>query len=464
MSLGYDKTSISSIFAYSQNLLGHSLRELVEEAVLKTASRQGQGKGGLGQLIEEYFFHYPINSSPAPDFQEAGMELKVTGLKKLASGELQIKERLVCDMIDYERVVNEKFETSLFYIKCRILLIIFYLNEKGVSKWDLRYVYAVLWKLPEKDLLIIKHDFEVIIDKIRRGEAHLLSEGDTNYLAACRKGNSGDKLRKQPFSDIPAPKRAFVLRPAYMRTVLAFVKQQGKPAVCNMDLVAPSEGIVTVEELKSKSFEDIILDRFKPFIGLSYIDICAKLGIKPSMAKNRMAIIANLIASNGLQGTKINNVEESEEFKKSGIRLKTLSSFSNGRVKEDTSFENIDYEEIYNEDEWFDSRLYELFTSRFLFVHFQQPEGLSQQEFDLNSIELRRVFFWTMPSEDIETAEEYWLNIRDHVRRNEIAPKYFWSKGMHRKFHVRPKGRNAMDLAYNPNGGTARKYCYWFNS
>ena len=27
-----------------------------------------------------------------------------------------------------------------------------------------------------------------------------------------------------------------------------------------------------------------------------------------------------------------------------------------------------------------------------------------------------------------------------------------------------PKGRNAADLAYNPNGGTARKYCYWFNS
>jgi len=188
--LGYDKTSIASIFEYSQKLIGHSLRELVSEEEQEISNLQGQGKGGLGQMIEELFFHYPINSDPAPDFREAGMDLKATGLKKLMSGELQIKERLVCDMIDYETLVNETFETSLFYIKCHIMLLIFYLYEKGVSKWDLRYIFTVIWKLPEKDLLIIKHDFEVIVDKIKRGEAHLLSEGDTEYLAACRKGQN----------------------------------------------------------------------------------------------------------------------------------------------------------------------------------------------------------------------------------------------------------------------------------
>lgn len=187
--LGYDKTSIASIFRYSQKLVGHSLRELVSEEEQEASKLQGQGKGGLGQMIEELFFHYPINSDPAPDFREAGMDLKATGLKKLVSGDLQIKERLVCDMIDYEAVVNDTFETSLFYVKCHIMLLIFYLYEKGVSKWDLRYIFTVVWRLPEKDLLIIKHDFEVIVDKIRRGEAHLLSEGDTEYLAACRKGN-----------------------------------------------------------------------------------------------------------------------------------------------------------------------------------------------------------------------------------------------------------------------------------
>ena len=462
--LGYDKTSIASIFAYSQKLIGHSLRELVSEEERQASNLQGQGKGGLGQMIEELFFHYPINSDPAPDFREAGMDLKATGLKKLMSGELQIKERLVCDMIDYESVVNETFETSLFYVKCHVMLLIFYLYEKGVSKWDLRYIFTAVWQLPEKDLLIIKHDFEVIVDKIKRGEAHLLSEGDTEYLAACRKGQKDDRLRKQPYSDILAPKRAFSLKPAYMRTVLEYIKQQGKPAVSNMDLTEPTEGVVTAEELKSKSFEDVILDRFKPFYGMSYLEICHQLNIKPSKSKSRLAIIANIIAANRLQGLKNNSVDNSEEFQKSGIRLKTVTSFSNGRIKEHTSFENIDYEEVYDEEEWLNSRLYELFTSRFLFVQFQQPDGEKQKQFNLDLLHLKRVFFWTMPPEDIVTAEEYWQNIREHVLRNEIDPKYFWSQAMHRKFHVRPKGRKADDLAYNPNGGKAHKYCYWFNA
>lgn len=462
--LGYDKTSIASIFKYSQKLIGHSLRELVSEEEQQASNLQGQGKGGLGQMIEELFFHYHINSDPAPDFREAGMDLKATGLKKLMSGELQIKERLVCDLIDYEAVVNESFENSLFFIKCHIMLLIFYLYEKGVSKWDLRYIFTVVWQLPEKDLLIIRNDFETIVNKIKKGQAHLISEGDTVYLAACRKGNIETKPRKQPFSDILAPQRAFSLKAAYMRTVLEYIKQQGKPAVTNMELPELSEGLVTTEELKSKSFEDIILDRFKPFNGMSYLDICKKLNVLPSKSKSRLAIIANKIAANGLQGLKDNSVDNSEEFQKSGIRLKTVTSFSNGRVKEHTSFENIDYEEIYDEEEWLDSRLYELFTSRFLFVQFQQPDGEIQKDFDLDRLQLKHVFFWTMQPEDIDTAEEYWKNIRQHVLANEIDPKFFWSQGMHRKFHVRPKGRNAADLAYNPNGGKVRKYCYWFNA
>lgn len=463
-SMEYNKYSIQSIFEYSQKLIGHSLRDVVGEEAIKSSRLQGQGKGGLEQMIEELFFHYPINSDSGPDFKEAGLELKGTGLKRLSNGDLQIKERLVCDMIDYMSVVNESFDQSLFYIKCQIMLLIFYLYEKDVSKLDLIFVYSVLWKLPEKDLLIIRHDYEVIVNKIREGKAHLLSEGDTEYLAACRKGQKGDKPRKQPFSEILAPGRAFSLKASYMRTVLAYIKTQGKQAVSNIELAPTELGLVSTEELRQWSFEDIILSRFHPYIGLSYLEICERLDINPTRAKNRTAIVANLIASNNLIGLTQNSVNYSEEFQKSGVRIKTISSFSNGRIKEDTSFENIDYEEVYNNDEWTDSRLYELFTSRFLFVHFQQPDGESRQDFNIDRLQLKQVFFWTMPTEDIATAEAYWKDIQYHVRQNEIAPQFFWNKGMHKKFHVRPKGRSASDLTTNPNGGMVKKYCYWFNS
>ena len=50
--LGYDKTSIASIFEYSKRLIGHSLNEVVDKSLFKELNLQGQGKGGLGQMIE----------------------------------------------------------------------------------------------------------------------------------------------------------------------------------------------------------------------------------------------------------------------------------------------------------------------------------------------------------------------------------------------------------------------------
>lgn len=465
--LGYDKTSISSIFEYSKRLIGHSLNEVVGP-MYKAMNLQGQGKGGLGQMIEKYYFHYDINSDPGPDFREAGLELKATGLKKIKTGDLQIKERLVCDMIDYKEVVNESFETSLFYLKCRIMLLIFYLYQKKVSKWDLKFIYTVIWKLPENDLLIIKHDFEVIVDKIKRGEAHLLSEGDTEYLGACRKGNKGDKLREQPFSDILAPKRAFSLKPAYMRTILEYVKKNGNSAVSNIEIAPVQNSLFTTAQLRKKSFEELVIDRFKPWIGKSVNEIIEHYSPGLNVhAKDINYVVSCLIASNGkLDGRGNNHIESTDEFKKSGIRFKTIPTYSSFNLKESMSFQNIDYQEVYDNDNWIDSEVYELFTSRFLFLVFRHPNISSGSfHYDYGPMILEKVFFWTMSQKDLKVAEEYWEDIRHHVLKDEIGLKYFWREEDHRLFHVRPKGtvNSYKDAAVNPNGGMADKMCYWFN-
>mgnify|MGYP002621889585 CR=1 FL=1 len=453
--LGYDKTSIQSIFNYSTKLIGHSLREVVDADTIASSYLQGQGKGGLEHMIESLFFKYPINSDPGPDFSEAGLELKGTGLKELKSGEYQIKERLVCDMIDYMNVVNENFETSLFYIKSRIMLLIFYLYKKGVNKLDLKFIYTVLWRLPEKDLLIIRHDFETIVNKIKRGEAHLLSEGDTEYLGACRKGQKGDSPRQQPFSDILAPRRAFSLKPAYMRTVLSYVKEQGTPAVSNFEIETNNDELVSIDDLKNKTFEDIILKRFEDFIGQSYQNIASLKDVDLSKKpKNKFALIANAIASS----EKCPNVNRSEEFLKAGLTMKTIRVSANGNIKEAMSFENIDYLEIAECDEWYDSRLYELFSNRFMFVVFKEQTP-KEEDFILSD-----VFFWTMPETDLNGAEQYWDHIRDVVLKNKISDENWWKAKDRKKFHVRPKATKATDLAPTPQGGFAKKFCYWFNN
>lgn len=445
--LPYDKSDAVSIFEYSKGLLGKTLREFVwEEYTVK------KGKGALGQMTENIYFYLETNSNPDADFKSAGMELKCTPLKLSKKDEFLIKERLVCNMINYCEVVTEDFEHSHFFQKCQLMLLLFYLHQSGCSNLDLEFIFSVLWKLPEKDLLIIRHDYEVIIDKIRRGEAHLLSEGDTMYLGACRKGQKGESLMEQPYSDERAPRRAFSLKMAYMRTILQYVLDSGKNALANF--IIPTKDLVTAEELGKKSFEEIILERFRPFMGMDYMAIAGEKGIDLSNnPKNKFSMIANSIASLG----QCANVNLSEEFQKAGLTMKTIRVEGNGRIRESMSFENIDYTEVAECEDWIDSRLYELFSSRFMFVVYkEQHKGEGDYVLD-------DVFFWTMPQTNLLQAEEYWLHIKSVILSHSISDAAWWKEGTKKKFHVRPKGAKATDRVKSYDGELVKKFCYWFN-
>lgn len=457
--LPYNNKDITSIFNYSKQLIHKSLRDFAPNA------SEPKGKGGLGQLVEELFFRYDINNKQEADFAFVNAELKCTPLKASAKNkEFLIKERLVCSMINYAEDWDKSFEQSHFYRKCLIMLIMFYLHQKDVSKLDLHFLFAVLWKIPEKDLLIIRQDYDTIISKIRSGKAETLSEGDTMYLGACRKGQKQDSLMTQHGSDIGAPRRAWSLKTAYMSIVLDEVKKNNEDgAYCNYDLKPTNlEELISVEELKYHTVDDVIKKRFLPYIGLTYTEISKKLEYNPITAKSKYFAIANAIASN----KKIGNVNVSEEFLKSGLTMKTIRVNKNGRIKESMSFENIEYQEVYDCNEWTDSRLYELFTSRFLFVIYREtdrmlqlPNGKVEPEYELD-----KVAFWTMPQADLDVAKEYWSNIRDCIVNDQISPKYFWSIKDKRYFHVRPKATKASDMVDTPQGTRAKKYCYWFNA
>lgn len=446
--LPYDKTSAVSIFEYSKGLLGKKLRDFIHEKYLPQ-----KGKGGIGQMVENLYFLLDTNNNPEADFSSVGMELKCTPLKLSKGEEYLIKERLVCNMINYCEVVEEDFEHSHFYLKCQLMLLLFYLYRKGSDNLDLEFIFSVLWRLPEKDLLVIKHDYETIIEKIRTGQAHLLSEGDTMYLGACRKGQKGDSLMKQPYSEEGAPRRAFSLKMAYMRTILQYVLDSGKNAVANFEW--STEQLVTAKELGKHSFDEIILNRIKPFIGKSYQSIAEEKGIDLSKnPKNKFAILANAIVN--VKGH--SNVNRSEEFLKAGLTMKTIRVQNDDNIKEAMSFENIDYSEVAECDNWYDSRLYELFSSRFMFIVFKEQHR-NQSDYVLDNM-----FFWTMPQQDLEYAEEYWNHIRKNVLEGHISDEYWW-KGKDRKmFHVRPKAQKSINLTMAPDGTWVKKFCYWFNN
>ena len=447
--LPYDIKSATSIFEYSKGLLGNTLRDFVWEDY-----EPKKGKGSLGQMVENIFFLLETNNYVGADFSEAGIELKCTPLKKSKQDDYLIKERLVCNMINYCEVVKDDFEHSHFYLKCQLMLLLFYLHQSDCDNLDLEFIFSVLWKLPKKDLLIIQHDYEVIIEKIKQGKAHELSEGDTMYLGACRKGQKGDSLMKQPYnSEIDAPRRAFSLKMAYMRTVLDYVLKSGKNAVSNV--VGAKSELVSAKALQKCSFDEILLNRFKPYMEMHYGKIAKfkKVDISNN-PKSKFAMVANAIAASA----NCSNVNRSEEFLKAGLTMKTIRVQANGIIKEAMSFENIDYIEVAECDEWIESRLYELYSSRFMFVIFrEQNEGEGDYVLD-------DVFFWTMPQQDLEWAEVYWNHIKDNILAGHISEEYWWKGSDKKKFHVRPKAQNAADLAPTPDGKGAKKFCYWFNN
>lgn len=452
----YNRNSKWSILEYSKSLLGKTL----EEAIAPTQIEELRGKGKLGQLVEKYFFGYELNSNQEADFSEACLELKCTPLKELTTKALAIKERLVLTMIDYSKDHQISFEESHVYTKCMFMLILFYLHQTGIPVHQLKFIYSILWQIPDKDLLIMKQDYETIIGKIKAGKAHELSEGDTTYLGACRKGQKGDadvfyKLPNGETAKVPAPKRAFSLKPQYMRIILEFAKKTGGQGTYNTSAVVSGYGpqLMTEQELKTKRFEDILLDRFKPYYGLTYSELVKTLRCEGTKAKSKYFLIANEILTE--HQTRGCDITKTEEFLKSGIVLKTIRLTTSGASAEAMSFENINYFDVLQEEDWYESRLYDIFTSKFLFIVFQ--ENNEQEVF------LKTAFFWTMPVKDLKTAEGYWKNIKKNIEENHISPEFFYKASDHKKFHVRPKAQKATDVTTNPHGGNAKKFCYWFN-
>ena len=452
--LPYNKNDVESIFEYSKGILNHSLQEAVSPMVIP----ESKGKGRLGVMVEKYFFQYEPNNDTDADFSEAGVELKCTPLKTSRGNKLINKERLVCSMIDYDEDWKYSFRDSHIYRKCALMLVLFYLHQDSIPVHHLKFLFSVLWQLPEKDLLIIEQDYNTIISKIRIGKADELSEGDTTYLGACRKGQSGERDRVYKAEGgifASAPRRAYSLKTAYMKTILQFVQESGKPYASNYSALS-SQGLITKEELEFKSFDEILLDRFKPYYGMTYSELCLSLGVDESSSKAKYADIVNKIITE--KGERGGDYRKSEEFVKSGICVKTIRLRRNGMPKESMSFPAINYCAV-AEEEWFSSTLYDYFTQRFLFVVFNVVVNGGIEEYSLY-----KAFFWTMPKADLDDAYYYWKNIKDNILADNYQPDSFYTIKQHKKFHVRPHAANKLDTALAPSGRQVDKYGYWLNA
>ena len=399
-------------------------------------------KGKFGQYLEKYYFGIDNNSDSEPDFKEAGVELKSTPLKHLKRGGYSPKERLVLNIINYDTLAGENWESSHFLSKNQLLLLVLYLYEKDKNFLDYLIKYVTLWKIDGEDIEIIRQDWEKIVNKVKDGKAHELSEGDTFYLGACRKGHL-EGPRKYSSGSLPAKQRAFSFKLKYMKAILRRIED--------------SEPIVKdIEELKKRNFEEIVYDKFRLFLGLKVERIERKLSLSLNRsAKNYYEMLARRMM--GIEAKKI------EEFEKADVTMKIIRLKHNGVPKEDMSFPKFNFKEV-AEQEWEESDFFSQLESKFFFVVYQMNKDESEVRF-------KKAFFWNMPQEDLEEAEKMWKLTKERINEGVT----FWQEGQftrnnlpnksdNRVSHVRPHGKDKRDVDELPDGRKITKSCFWLNA
>ncbi|MFC6993854.1 MutH/Sau3AI family endonuclease [Haladaptatus sp. GCM10025707] len=180
------------IKAASDALLGKTLQEISESIHGRANSERHRSKMAVANLIEEDYFGIQINSDQAPDFEQAGIELKVTPLKTTGGGKLvRPKERLVLSMVDYGDIVKADHWTEVPALEKKLqrLLIIWYLHLQGENRANFPIIWHNIWEPSEERSKQIQADFKTIQEKVQQRESP--SERHTEFLGTCPKHGGG---------------------------------------------------------------------------------------------------------------------------------------------------------------------------------------------------------------------------------------------------------------------------------
>lgn len=473
----YNPKDKDSIYEYAKGLTGKTfkdvcdeddyfLSELVKEVSdeeYKVSYENKSRKGGLGEIIEERYFHYKADNDSEADFPEAGVELKVTPYKINKNKTISAKERLMISMINYMNIVDTDFYNSNAWEKLENILLVYYLWEPDIeNRLDYLINYIYMLSPDNDDLEIIKKDFYIIKQKVLDGKAHELSEGDTLYLGAATKSSSSKNRTKQPYSNIPAKPRAFSLKTSYMTYVLR-----------NYIIDDAKKEDKIIKDEKIKDFKKYVLDKINKYSGKKDKKLFEKyFGNEKIIGKDKYSRLAFEIL-----GVKTKNAEE---FEKANIIVKSIRINERNKIRESISFPYFNIKDLITQ-KWQESDIYNYFNeTKFLFVIYKEVG---------NKYYLDGAKFWNMPMKDIDgklreewqrAVETFIEGVRFTIKdKNSPIRNNLPKKSNTEILHVRPHAQKAAYLINGvkygngninrdtdtlPNGDKMTKQSFWLNN
>jgi len=460
----YDNSSEKSIVSYAQGLVGKTIEDIIF-ITEKKVNVNIKNKGMIGQFIEEYWFGQKPNSSPLPDFEKVGIELKVIPLiqqtKKIA-----VKERTKVCSIDYKKLIDESWDTSHAKLKLNKILFIYYLYESK-NLLQSKVMKIDLWELNEgNNEIIIRQDWLGVKQNIVDGYAHLLSERQSKVLAASRAGSGGkDKngeakdlvIQPNQIHEKKALKRAFSLKSSFTNQRWNEISTRTK-----YESIIETLNISDLDNL-----EQSVLKKINSLQGKSILELSELFDIKIGQSKSRVAAVMKKIIGFKSVRSKI------KEFEQLGIEIKMI----NVREKDHRPMEAISFPAMklqkFVEEKWEESTFLPM-ISKILFIPiYKQHKKIK----GLDNLWLGKAFFWTPNNNDLQIIEEEWLMYQDEVKQGKCKVtkiKQNSTKGYKevtqltkesstKIIHIRPHSTNgARDI--DTFGNSLVKQSFWLNT
>jgi DNA mismatch repair protein MutH len=232
LELGRDADKRQIIEA-SNFLAGKTLKQLDDSIEEARGGNRVTSKDKVNSFIEQKFFQIedPNNSSNS-DFEEEGIELKVTPLTPTGKGKLlRPKERMVIGMVDYNDILNAEHWTEVEELseKMQDVLIVWYVHLDG-DRPEYPVVWYELWNPSEEQSDKIQEDFELIQEAVKDGERLRTRMGQ--FFGTCPKHNS-DFVKENPAESEPGAlvgdhptreyeqRRGWQIKPAGMLQILS---------------------------------------------------------------------------------------------------------------------------------------------------------------------------------------------------------------------------------------------------
>jgi len=461
----YDHTDEESIMVRAKMLKGKTLGFISENSPYEKEAFKKSNKGNIGNFIEKHWFGILNNSNPAPDFEEAGIELKVCPIVKRKKVGLVTDQRTKICSIDFMKLYDETWESSHVKNKLNKILFIFYQRkEENEDIYDKEVLGAALWELSKQDRLdTIVSDWHTAYNVNIHGMSHMLGESFFDILSTSRttggKTIDGEKdMVSQPNTNFAslAKKRAFSLKPDFTRQ---FWQEYRQPK--RFESIVESLNIS-----KTDSFEDVFIKSFNPYIGKKISEISEIANIPVPSAKSATATIVGVMVGFKRLNSKI------KEFNQLGITIKTVPIKTEDKsLFEAISFPSFVIKELIQED-WDDSTFLS-YINKIIFVPFSREKRTVAIE---NRI-LEKPFFWSPTTSQLELIRTEWESYKKELSQKIIIQRIPWknTKGYREKIknlskekdtnaiHIRPHGKDSNDRDEDNYGTSVIKQSFWLN-